>query len=467
MSADLKGQLDGSMRRWRRYPAYSAPGSQWLAELPSHWRLKRLKHVATIQTGLTLGKDYAGRQTIARPYLRVANVQDGYLDLDTITQVSVPAEDVERHELRTGDVLMTEGGDFDKLGRGYVWDGQIEGCLHQNHIFAVRPNRQVLEPHFLAALMTSAHGKNYFTTTSQQTTNLASTNSTKLKNFPLPLPCAEEQRLILGFLGRETVKIDALLAKKERLIELLQEKRTALINHAVTRGLDPSVPVKDSGVGWLGKIPGHWDVSSLGRYVVGIEQGWSPVADDRTAEDGAWGVIKLGAVYKGTFRSTEHKALPAGLAPDERYEVREGDFLLTRANTPDLVGDVCVVRSPRPRLMLCDLVYRVRLNENRINKDFLALWLLSLAGRYQITRDARGSSQSMVKLAQGHICRLTVVLPPINEQEAIVAMLNRESAKVDGLIGKVQQGIERLREYRTALISAAVTGKIDVREEGP
>jgi type I restriction enzyme S subunit len=212
--------------------------------------VKRLKFLSSIQTGLTLGKDYAGRLLVTRPYLRVANVQDGYLDLEKITEVSVPAEDVERHELRPGDVLMTEGGDYDKLWRGYVWGGQIKGCLHQNHIFAVRPKQQVLLPRFLASLMTSSHGKNYFTTTSQQTTNLASTNSTKLKNFPLPLPPLDEQQQIPSFLDRETTRVDALLGgvqlpgngglkgKLGRLTEQLRDYRFAIISAAVTGKID-------------------------------------------------------------------------------------------------------------------------------------------------------------------------------------------------------------------------------------
>lgn len=245
-------------RQWRRYQSYEPVDIEWLPEMPSHWKLKRLKFVAHLQTGLTLGKDYAGQETFTRPYLRVANVQDGYLDMETITQVSVPIEAVKRHELRPGDVLMTEGGDYDKLGRGYVWEGQIAGCLHQNHIFSVRPNKKMLEPRFLASLITSSHGKNYFTSTSQQTTNLASTNSGKIRSFPLPLPPLAEQRQILSSLDEQTTKIEALIVKKQRLIELLQEKRTALINHAVTKGLGPNVPMKESGVPWLGQVPEHW-----------------------------------------------------------------------------------------------------------------------------------------------------------------------------------------------------------------
>jgi len=211
---------------------------EWLGHVPAHWELKRLKFVAKIQTGLTLGKDYKNIPTTSRPYLRVANVQDGYLDLNEITEIFIPEEDTKRHELKQGDVLMTEGGDFDKLGRGYIWEGQIEGCLHQNHIFAVRPNPKYLASRYLATLMTSSYGKAYFTSTSQQTTNLATTNITKLKNYLLPLPDIREQGLILDWLGENISKSDCLIAKVLKSIDRLKEYRTAIISAAVTGKID-------------------------------------------------------------------------------------------------------------------------------------------------------------------------------------------------------------------------------------
>ena len=213
-------------------------GVEWLGQIPAHWELKRLKFVAKIQTGLTLGKDYKDVPTISRPYLRVANVQDGYLDLNDITEIIIPEGDTKRHELKQGDVLMTEGGDFDKLGRGYVWEGQIDGCLHQNHIFAVRPNHKYLASLYLATLMTSSYGKAYFTSTSQQTTNLATTNITKLKYFLLPLPNIREQCSILDWLGGNISKIDGLIAKIQESLDRLKEYRTALISAAVTGQID-------------------------------------------------------------------------------------------------------------------------------------------------------------------------------------------------------------------------------------
>lgn len=211
---------------------------EWLEEIPAHWTVKPLKSLSRLQTGLTLGKTYAGQATTSRPYLRVANVQDGYLALDDIAEVELPAREVERYELRAGDVLMTEGGDFDKLGRGYVWEGQIGSCLHQNHIFAVRPRSEALKSRFLALTMSSGYGRAYFTATSKQSTNLASTNSTKLRSFPMPLPEAAEQAAIVNWIDREAARLDKLTAKVQQAIARLNELRTALISAAVTGKID-------------------------------------------------------------------------------------------------------------------------------------------------------------------------------------------------------------------------------------
>jgi type I restriction enzyme S subunit len=213
-------------------------GIEWLGQIPQHWKLLPLKRVSQLQTGLTLGKKYEDCELVRRPYLRVANVQDGYLDLNTITEVELPAEELKRYELQRGDVLMTEGGDFDKLGRGYVWDAQIPGCLHQNHIFCVRCDARSLHPLYLAWMTSSSHGKAYFTSTAQQTTNLASTNSFKIKAFPALLPPVGEQEAIIQNIFENTSQIDALILKVEESAATLREHRSALISAAVTGKID-------------------------------------------------------------------------------------------------------------------------------------------------------------------------------------------------------------------------------------
>jgi type I restriction enzyme S subunit len=214
-------------------PKLVKTGNTWMTEIPSGWTLVALKRVCEIQTGITLGKQYDG-SLIERPYLRVANVQDGHLDLEEITTIDVPAAVAERVELRSGDVLMTEGGDLDKLGRGTLWSGEIPNCLHQNHIFAVRCFKHKLLPRFLAYLTASQYGRDYFEATGKRTTNLASTNSTKVGMFPLPLPKLREQEQLVEYLDEQSRRIRSVQTIHEQQIETLLAYRKSLIHECVT-----------------------------------------------------------------------------------------------------------------------------------------------------------------------------------------------------------------------------------------
>ncbi|RVU43370.1 restriction endonuclease subunit S [Rubrivivax rivuli] len=179
-----------------------------------------LAEVADVRTGLAMGKT-GQRDVIEVPYLRVANVQDGRLDLREVKLIEVAREHVSRYALQAGDVLMTEGGDFDKLGRGTVWSGEIDPCLHQNHVFAVRPKLGRVLPGFIAAIAASDHGRSYFLSCAKRSTNLASINSTQLKALPIPLvPMAEQERIV--------AIVDAAMqvahGTKEMVDRLVQEK---------------------------------------------------------------------------------------------------------------------------------------------------------------------------------------------------------------------------------------------------
>jgi type I restriction enzyme S subunit len=211
-------------------------GVEWLGEVPEHWVVKRLKFIANVQTGIAKGKDNSDKDTVEVPYLRVANVQDGYLDLEEVATIEVSSADVARYLLQPGDVLMNEGGDFDKLGRGHLWQGEIEPCIHQNHVFAVRPYGVLSE--WLNTVSSSDFAQFYFMGRSKQSTNLASISSTNLMELPVPLPSESEQLQTLGRLRDRTFRLDTLLSQTKRSIELLRERRSALITAAVTGQID-------------------------------------------------------------------------------------------------------------------------------------------------------------------------------------------------------------------------------------
>ena len=201
-----------------------------LGWIPKEWDASPLSQYAVVSGGVTLGRKHSDVSTVELPYLRVANVQDGYIDFTEIKTIEVLQSEVQRYALEVGDILMTEGGDFDKLGRGTIWLGQISPCLHQNHIFRVRPNPESLDSYFLAAITSSAYGRHYFLMCAKQTTNLASINSTQVKAFPLLLPSLTEQKQIAERLR----SIDSQILSEQEQQEKVQLLKTALMQDLLT-----------------------------------------------------------------------------------------------------------------------------------------------------------------------------------------------------------------------------------------
>ena len=201
-----------------------------------------LRYCLTVQSGVTLGKQF-GDDAIEYPYLRVANVQAGYLNLDEIKTIRVSADVAASSTLRAGDVLITEGGDRAALGRGALWRGEIPNALHQNHIFALRCEG-LLDPEFLVYVLDAPPARIYFESTRRQTTNLSSTNSGKVKAFKTPLPPIMKQREIVARLNEALVRVDEVIASAQRVIELLRERREALITAAVTGRIDPDTGIE-------------------------------------------------------------------------------------------------------------------------------------------------------------------------------------------------------------------------------
>ena len=307
------------------------------------------------------------------------------------------------------------------------------------------------EPTFLAEVEKRSVGVNY-----------PAINATDLADIPIFVHPLRRQRAIADYLDRETARLDALVVAKQRLLGLLAEKRRAIVTRAVMRGLDPRAPLRDSGVPWLGEIPAHWRAVRLRFLATSIEQGWSPEAANRKPDPGEWGVTKLNAVNHGRFDETAVKTLPAYLTPRTDLAVRAGDLLITRSNTPSLVGDACFVERTVPNLILSDLIYRLALKTDLVDGRFLAQFLILKVARRQIESDARGASASMVKVSQEHIKNWRVPLPPLREQQKIVETVFHSTRAIDKASAATEHTTSLLKERRAALIAAAVTGKLDV-----
>jgi len=286
-----------------------------------------------------------------------------------------------------------------------------------------------------------------------------------LRDLVLPYPKEAETRVrIATYLDSETARIDGLVAEKKRLLALLEEKRAALISRTVTRGLDPKAQLKPSGQEWLGEIPDHWELCRIKFITAQLDQGSSPIAANTPAGPDELGILKLSAVSKGRFKRDENKALRGMDKEEQLLALRKGDVLITRGNTPELVADVTCVPDNEPNLLLPDLIYRLRVQEEKILPEYLASFLTTAAARVQVRRDARGSSGSMVKVSQGHVLDWLTPLPPLSEQTEIVNCLQGAEERFQSMTRELASSLSLLSERRASLITAAVTGQIALEE---
>lgn len=231
-----RGVLPNGQLRPHREQAPDLYQETAIGWVPKEWAVRKLGLMARIVSGVTLGSKQNASGGLEVPYLRVANVQDGYLDLTEIKTVQIARKELEQLRLQEGDVLMNEGGDFDKLGRGAVWSGEIEDCVHQNHVFRVRTDSSSLLPYFLAFYSESSFGKKYFLISSKQSTNLASINSTQLSAYPIALPSREEQQAIIDRISAANGRIEQMKAEAVKL----RNQKSGLMHDLLTG----KVPVK-------------------------------------------------------------------------------------------------------------------------------------------------------------------------------------------------------------------------------
>ena len=287
-----------------------------------------------------------------------------------------------------------------------------------------------------------------------------------IRNFRHPVPGLSEQRAIAAFLDRETAKIDGLVARKERLIELLQEKRTALITRAVTRGLDQNAPMKDSGVKWLGEIPAHWEVKQL-NHLLKARKGaikTGPFGSQLKSSAMQAGEIKVynqRSVLDRDFSSGDNYVSLEKFAELSAFEVYPGDLLIT---TRGSIGRCSILPKEAERGVLHPCLMRVQPDERWILTRFLEI---QIEGCSIVLDQLRFMSNATTidVIYSDSLRQVWLSVPPVEEQTATIAFVAREKARIDALIAKIRQAIDHLKEFRTAFISAAVTGKIDVREE--
>ena len=452
-----------SLSRYPRYPAYKDSGVEWLGEVPAHWEVRRLRNtVKSCQNG-TWGADPNGDDDAI--CVRVADFDRLRFSvrLTEPTFRSIPRSEFAHKRLACGDLLLEKsgGGENQPVGAVVQFDHEVDAVC--SNFVASMPVAEGHVSRYLAYLHASLYSIRVNTRHIKQSTGIQNLDADGYLAELVPIPTLKEQTEISLFLDRETARIDALIEKKRRLIELLQEQRAAIITRAVTRGLDPHAPTKNSGVEWLGEIPAHWSALRLKQLLTQIEQGWSPDCENRIAAPEEWGVMKAGCVNGGRFNQMEHKTLPAEVYPPKSLEIRPGDLLMSRASgSRELVGSVAVVRECRSQLLLCDKLFRLYPDDQN-DARYLVYALSGKSARAQIEVALSGGSGMANNIAQSVVKDLLLGVPHREEQVRIANFLDHETTRFDSVAKVVYRAMDQLLELRSSLITAAVTGAIDVR----
>jgi type I restriction enzyme S subunit len=451
MSGSKKATRVAGARTFRPYPAYKDSGAKWLGQIPAHWDSTRLKRLFSVVSGST-------------PQSAVPEYWDG--DIPWVTPEDLgeldatELHDTRRNITRAGyqscGTSLVPAGTLVLLTRAPIGHLAMAGltlCTNQgcrSLVFRRDSVKRFFFYQILAArpeLVSLGRGSTF--------KELA---KDKLEEIVIGEPPLDEQRAIAAFLDRESAKIDAMVAKKERLIELLLERRTALITRAITEGIDPNVPVKDSGLEVLGTIPAHWEVRRLRdlspRLGVGVVVNPTSYVTDE-------GLPFLYGSDIGEGRIDADRA--RRIAPENsrrlsQSQLHTGDLVMVRVGAPG----VTAVVSPELEGANCASVLVIR-RSSRFESDWLCYALNSRLVRSQVEIVQYGAAQEQFNVS--HAVNFVVGVPPLPEQRRIAAFVDQQTTSIDALVAKIRDAVDCLSEFRTALIFAAVTGRIDVRQE--
>ena len=437
--------------RYKKYPSYKDSGVEWLGDIPEHWENTRLKFLGDTYGGLSgkAGKDFNQENNkdnkIFIPFTNIAN--NHYIQNNNFGTVTIFSNELQ-NKIKKNDLffLMSSEG-YEDLGKSSLLKFEIKDGYLNSFCKGFRVKNNSINPKYLNYLLSGDTYRKLLYTQGNGFTRI-NLRLEKLQNLSLLIaPIIKEQKAIANYLDNATNKIDTLIIKQKRLIELLKEKRQALISKAVTRGLDDSVEMKDSGVEWLGEIPEHWINTKL-KYISNINMGQSPSSISYNNEgigiEFLQGNADFGKLYPiaRTF-TTEVKKIS-----------KINDILFT-------------VRAPVGAMNISNKKYAIgrglcAISATKYSEKSFLWWLMSIV-KIELDSVATGSTYEAVSVEQ--VNNSNIALPPLKEQKAIANYLDQKTTQIDTLINKATKAITLLQEKRTALISAVVTGKIDVRGE--
>lgn len=440
-----------------RYPEYKDSGVEWLGELPSHWQALKLKSACEVFPSNVDKKSSDDETSVS-----LCNYTDVYYNesvtnnLEFMAATATEAQ-IAKFALKSGDTIITKDSETaDDIAIAAYVPEDLPGVICGYHLSMVRPRRKEIVGAFVKRLFDSSYAKSCFAVLANGLTRVG-LGQYALDNVVLPFPPSVEQTAIATFLDHETAKIDKLIAEQEKLIALLAEKRQATISHAVTRGLNPDAPMKDSGVTWLGKVPAHWAVRRV-KDVARLESGHTPSKQFPEYWENCeipWVSLNDSKCLAANdyIADTAVKINELGLANSSARMLPAGAVVFTRDAT---IGLAAITTKP------------MAVSQHLIAwcpTGFVdALFLLRVFNAMKPNLDSYTFGATIKTIGMGDVKKLMTTVPPLPEQLEIALFIDTECARLDALTAEAIRGIALLKERRSALISAAVTGKIDVRQ---
>ncbi|WP_072089720.1 restriction endonuclease subunit S [Yersinia intermedia] len=450
--------------KYQPYPEYKDSGVEWLGDIPSNWSVYSLKRSVTGCTNGIWGDEPNGENDLI--VLRVADFDRNKLRIsdDKLTYRSISEKESRSRLLAKGDLLIEKSGGGDKTLVGCVVLFDKNFAAVTSNFVAKMSAHDGYHSGFLNYAFSHLYNGRINYPSIKQTTGIQNLDSESYLMERFCFPSYTEQRTIAAFLDYETARIDKLIAQQQRLIELHKEKRQAVISHAVTKGLNPDAPMKDSGVEWLGEVPEHWVVTLL-RYFITTRKGVAFKAQD-FCDDGV-AVVKASDIKEFSFKGASTSLPAIFLSKYPKAILRSGNIVLsTVGSTPDVknsaVGQLGMLPEELDGALLNQNTVVFEANSIMCDNDFLFLILQTQGYRDHLDLHAHGTA-NQASLNVTDMLKFSLPLPPLKEQRCIVDLVR---GKLDKLNRLEQLGIEAQKKYqerRTALISAAVTGKIDLR----
>ncbi|MEZ4554191.1 MAG: restriction endonuclease subunit S [Dehalococcoidia bacterium] len=413
------------------------PGS-----VPTGWQRVRLGEIADVGTGGTPARERAEYWRGDVPWMASGEIHQRRVcaTAECITSLGLKNSNAKVYPAETVMVAMNGQG----RTRGTTALLGIEAACNQS-LAAIRSDGRAEQRFLFHVLDQSYERLRNLTGDGRSGLNLE-----LIRSFDLLLPPLPEQRAIAAVLDA----IDDTIERTEAVIAATEELRRALLHELLTRGV-PGMHLEWKHVPGLGTVPACWEVTTLGECLDRIEAGRSPLAESRPARPDEWGVLKVSSVSWGEFQPDENKALAPATLPDHRFEVQPGDVILSRANTPDLVGRAVLVGTTRPKLLLSDKTLRLIPDSGRIVREFLLLAISTPSSRAQISGSASGSSRSMFNVSQEALRGVQIALPSLTEQAHVAELITFASNRSNSSRGEA----DALRSVKAALADRLLSGR--------